>query len=213
VIWLRRGAIGHPAISEVLIERMNAQRKKIPRGELVRLVFVGNDWERKGGPRLLRWHQEHFADRAELHVVSARLSARVPTDLKAKNVVIHGRVEHARLLEELLPAMDVFVFPTRFDALPAAIIEAVAAGLPVIASDLAGIPEIVRQGRTGGGNGLLCKWDDDAGFVSAIEKLIETPHLRQTMSDNAIAFARRELTEDAQLAPLFDRLVGLRTSR
>ncbi|MFZ4575493.1 MAG: glycosyltransferase, partial [Phycisphaerales bacterium] len=35
----------------------------------VRLVFVGNDWVRKGGPRVVAWHQQHFADRAELHLV------------------------------------------------------------------------------------------------------------------------------------------------
>lgn len=52
-------------------------------------------------------------------------------------------------VRNLLPACDVFVLPTREDAFPTAILEAMAAGLPVVASRVGGVPEMVEAGGTG----------------------------------------------------------------
>jgi hypothetical protein len=109
----------------------------------LRMIFVGNAWERKGGPRLLRWHQQRWAERAELHVCSGEA---VP-DRSARGVVWHGRVDHDRLIRELLPTMDLFVLPTHEDTFLIAAQEAELLGVPVVSSRLAGIPEVVLDGR------------------------------------------------------------------
>ena len=53
------------------------------------------------------------------------------------------------LVTHVMPSFDLFVFPTRFDYSPFAVIEAMALGLPVIASGVGSIPEMVEDGVTG----------------------------------------------------------------
>lgn len=170
-------------------------------GEPVRLVFVGGAWARKGGPELLAMHQRSLAGRAELHVVCGR----VTPDRSARNVVWHGAAGRERLLDELLPSMDVFVMPTRNDMHPWAILEAAAVGLPVVSTRLAAIPDIVRDGETG----LLCERLDWEGFERAIARLVDDPALRWRMGVAAREHVRANYDPDAQFNGLLDRLVAL----
>lgn len=130
----------------------------------VRLLFVGNDWERKGGPRLLEWHQRDLADVAELHVCSAA----APVDPAARNVVWHGAVPHDRLLAEIYPSVHALVLPTRSDMSPWAVVEAAALGVPVISSSIGAIGEVVDHEQTG----FLLDPDDDAGFRDALRTIV-----------------------------------------
>ncbi len=172
------------------------------RDRLFRLVFVGNDWKRKGGDRLVRWHQSRWKDRAELNVFSGD----APAGLSGlTNVVRHGRVPREKLLTELLPSMDVFVLPTDEDTVVWAAIEAAGMGLPVVASRLAGIPEVVLDGKTG----LLCRWDDDAAFIAAIEKLMNDEPLRRSMGGAARAHIAEYFNPDVWYNDLLDRMVRL----
>lgn len=164
----------------------------------VRLVFVGNDWERKGGPRIVRWHQEQFADRAELHLVGKG----VPAMAGLKNVVNHGPVAREKLLGELLPTMDVFVLPTREDMTPWAIVEAQALMLPVISSRVGAIGELVVHGKTG----LLAARDDDAAFIQNLTTLIDSRALRETMAAAAREHAVTEFEPSRWYNALLDRL-------
>ena len=170
-------------------------------GERVRIAFVGNDFKRKGGPELLRLHQQRFADRAELHVFS---SGAVPQPT-ARNVVWHGFVAHETLRDELLPSMDLFVIPTHMDMHPWAILEAAAAGLPVVSSRLAGIPEMVLDGTTG----LLCPVGDMAAFAEAIDKLVGDGPTRLTMGAAARAHVIAAYDPDLQFGGLIERLKSL----
>ncbi len=146
-----------------------------PRRGLLRIAFVGNDWVRKGGDRLLGWHQSRWSERVELHLVGRGC----PNVRGARNVVWHGAVQHDRLLSELLPSMDLSVLPTHEDTLVFALLEAQACGVPVVASRLAGIAsDAVRDGITG----ILCDASDDAAFIQAIEHLIDDPKRRAAMA-------------------------------
>lgn len=180
-------------------------RASLPSGRLPRLVFVGNDWGRKGGPRLLRLHQARFAERAELHVFSRR----APADHSARNVVWHGQTPHDRLLRELLPAMDIFVMPTRLDMHPWAILEAAAVGLPVVSTRFAGIPEIVRDRETG----LLVDVGDWRGVEAAIDRLLSDEPLRERMGRAARDHVRRHYDPDHHFGCLIDRLVRAANER
>jgi glycosyltransferase involved in cell wall biosynthesis len=171
----------------------------------LRLVFVGNDWERKGGPRLLSWHQRFWADKAELHVCSSR----APVDRNARNVVWHGGVENERLVRQLLPSMDVMVLPTSNDMSPHALVEAASLGLPVVSSAIGGIAELVCSGRTG----FLIDPADDAGFVRAVDRLVEDAGLRRTMGEAALELFGRHLDAAVVGNRLLDRLAMLADRR
>ncbi|MFM9106170.1 MAG: glycosyltransferase family 4 protein [Chloroflexota bacterium] len=114
--------------------------------DLLKVGFIGNGFTRKGADLLLRVHQEHFADRAHLTLVcgdAPRGSASLP------NVKLMAEVPWHELMTEVLPGFDLFVFPTRFDYSPYAVIEAMTAGVPVIATRVGAIPEMIEDGRSG----------------------------------------------------------------
>lgn len=70
---------------------------------------------------------------------------------------------------------DVFVHPTREDCFPLVILEAMSAGLPVVASEEGGIPDEVVDGTTG----LLCRKGDAASLARCLEKLLTDASLRR----------------------------------
>jgi glycosyltransferase involved in cell wall biosynthesis len=90
-----------------------------------------------------------------------------------------GLGERARFLGErhdvpaVLAALDIFVLPSSSESLPNAILEAMAAGLPVVAPRVGGIPELVTSGETG----LLVPPNDDDRLVEALEFLLTRPSL------------------------------------
>lgn len=81
---------------------------------------------------------------------------------------------------------DVALCPSFSEGLPNVVLEAMAAGLPVIASDVGGIPDLIKSGRTG----LLVPPGDKAGLVDAIETL-QDAHLRSSIGRAARAVAER----------------------
>lgn len=105
----------------------------------------------------------------------------------------------------LMAAADIFALPTTGESYGLAVVEAVAAGLPVVATRTGAIPEIV------GDAGLLVPPDDPAGFADAVHRLIEDPELRQSL---ALASKRRDLpsAEDlaAEVGRIYERVIGNR---
>lgn len=150
---------------------------------LPNLIFIGNDFQRKGGRKLVEWVRGPLAGLCHLHIVSAEPLA----GLNGPGVTVHGRVEHRRLIADLLPRMDVMCLPTQLDMSPHVLVEAAAAGLPVVASRLGGIPDIVLEGRTG----YLVDRHDDDGFVAALRKLIGSAGLRRALGMAALDHARQ----------------------
>ena len=113
---------------------------------LLKLGFIGNGFLRKGGDLLLKVHQEQFADLAHLTLVTHD----PPKGLSGlRNVEIKTEVPWVELMTSVLPGFDLFVFPTRFDYSPYAVIEAMSAGVPVISTRVGAIPEMVEDGVGG----------------------------------------------------------------
>jgi glycosyltransferase involved in cell wall biosynthesis len=77
----------------------------------------------------------------------------------------------------LLPALDVFVLPSRFEGFPLAILEAQLAGLPVVASDVGSIDEAVVPGETG----ILVPPDDAEALAEALRPLLADAGLRERL--------------------------------
>lgn len=93
------------------------------------------------------------------------------------SIIFTGFVENAR---HLLPALDIFVMPSRSENLPYGILEAGVAGLPVVATAVGGIPEIIDSGK----NGILVFRDDTESLTSALDKLADDARLRENLGEN-----------------------------
>jgi phenylacetate-CoA ligase len=96
-----------------------------------------------------------------------------------------GSVEHERLGETLSSA-GVFARPSLSEGLGSAFLEAMAAGTPVVASAVGGIPDIVRDGETG----LMCNPHDPADIARAIVRLMEDNRLREQIAGAALAMVQ-----------------------
>ena len=134
--------------------------------------------------------------RDELRAMSERLG------LSARVHFLGGR----RDLGDLLAAIDVFVMPSLWEGLPLSMVLAMGAGLPVVATRVAGIPEVVQDGTTG----LLVPPADAPAFGAALARLIADPGLRQEMGAAASAFVRPRFGIDgyvASVSDLYDRLL------
>ncbi|MEP7334206.1 MAG: glycosyltransferase family 4 protein [Actinomycetota bacterium] len=89
---------------------------------------------------------------------------------------------------ELLAQAQVFVLATCSEGMPVSVLEAMAAGLPVVASDVGGVGEIVVDGETG----LLVPPGDEAALERALRRLIASPDLRRRLGDAGRERAERE---------------------
>lgn len=100
------------------------------------------------------------------------------------NVVFAG---YRTDLPQLLPALDVFLFPTLREAMGIALIEAMAAEIPVVATRVGGIPEVVVEGT-----GLLVSPSDPVGMADQVGRVLRQPELRQSL---VVAARERVRTE------------------
>jgi glycosyltransferase involved in cell wall biosynthesis len=84
-------------------------------------------------------------------------------------------------IPEILGASDVFVLASNCEGNPMAVMEAMAAGLPVISTAVGAVPELVADGV----HGILLLANDSEGFSGAMQHLARTPHLRRAMACRA----------------------------
>jgi len=82
---------------------------------------------------------------------------------------------------------DAFIFPSRTETLGLVLLEAMAAGCPVVAANSGGIPDIVTDGV----NGYLFDPKDDLGAIKATQKLLQASGERETLRQNAVAEAEK----------------------
>lgn len=117
-------------------------------------------------------------------------------------------------LRELYQQAHVFIHPSKKTAeedqegIPNSMLEAMATGLPVLATKHGGIPEAVRDGK----DGLLCAEGDWRGLAANLRALIQNPTLLFEMGESAAARVRAEFAAGAQIAKLesyYDEAVSL----
>jgi len=134
----------------------------------------------------------------------------------AGNILMHGFVKYGSVAHlELLKNADVFVHPSittangNKEGIPGAIMEAMSAGLPVIATVHAGIPYAVVNGKTG----ILVEERNIGQLTDAIVRLADNAELRREMGMAGREHVRRELALDKkeeELERLYDGLAGLK---
>jgi len=178
------------------------RRLAIP-DEAVLALSVGRMVTKKGYHVLLPILPELLARHPDLHVVLAGAGDRLD-ELRAAAAPWEGRVHLPGIvlrdtLPDLYRAADLFVLPAvhdgkgNVDGLPNVVLEAMATGLPVLASDISGIPLAVEDGV----HGRLVPEADGEALAAALGALAADGQARRTMGRAARERAVRELTWDA----------------
>ena len=112
-----------------------------------------------------------------------------------------------RDIPEIVCALDAFVLPSLKEGLSIAVMEAMALEKPVVCSEIAGLPEVVRDGYTG----FLVPPGDSAALQVALEKLFGDEELRQQLGHNARRFLEEHFEQSACLDAMeayFRRIVA-----
>lgn len=168
------------------------------------LLFVGRLVEAKNLPLLLQalarlpaalrpltWLAGEGPERARLESLRSALA------LDADVVLLGERSDTA----ELMRAADLLVLPSREEGLSNVLLEAMAAALPVVASDAGGSPELVADGRSG----LLFPNGDVEALGDALTRLLTDPVLRAQMGSAARTRIEREFAIDTLVQRSLDR--------
>ena len=142
-------------------------------------------WQRVGGPhRLLIVGDGPLRPGVELMAGRNGLADRV--------VMLGARGD----VPALLRGADVFVLSSRWEGLPIVVIEAMLSGLPVVATDVGGVREVVVEGETG----FLVPPQDPSALASALERLLGDAELRRQMGAAGRKRALAHFTEARMLA-------------
>jgi glycosyltransferase involved in cell wall biosynthesis len=159
----------------VNMEKFDFAKPKNKSKKEINLLFVGAEFERKGGSFLL----ESFRQLRKECKASLNLHLITKSKLeKEEGVFVYPdiSINDSRLFQ-LYGKADIFVLPALGDCMPVALMEASAAGLPIVSTDIAAIPEIVEEGKSG----MLVKPGDSEALTNALKKLIDSPALRRKM--------------------------------
>lgn len=128
---------------------------------------------------------------------------------RVEQLGLSNRVHFAgarRDLGNILGAIDMFVMPSLWEGLPLSLVLAMGAGLPVIASRVAGIPEVIQHNVSG----LLVDPGDVAQLATAMTRVLQDDTLRVLLAQEARAFVRPRFGVDgyiASMTSLYDRLL------
>lgn len=174
----RESTIFHPDAQAH--QRIRAELGTAP--QAVVIIVVSRLVRHKGYPELLAAMQD--VPDAELWIVGERLPSdhgmALDTPLAEARKTLGTRLKclgYRSDIPALLAAADIFTLPSHFEGLPMSIIEAMMAGLPVVATDIRGPREQVIDGQTG----LLVPAASVAPLAHALRQLVRQPALRHSM--------------------------------
>jgi glycosyltransferase involved in cell wall biosynthesis len=172
-----------------------------------RFLFVGKQWERKGGPVVLR-----AFGRLREEQPDALLTIAGPASLSvdAPGVEVVGRVPRdgdggPGAMAGLYARATAFVMPSLYEPLGVAVIEAMAAGLPCIGTTGGALPELIEDGATG----FVVPPGDEDALLARMRELALSPELCRTLGEAGRARYLERFTWDA----VADRMLAAISSR
>lgn len=149
--------------------------------------FVGRFVPEKGGALLLRAAQQVLAIRPKTKfVLVGEGPSRKEWETIATQLGIRERVSFAGVRDDMpgiYASLDIVVLPSLIEALPMCLLEAMAAGRPVIATRVGAIPRLIQSGK----NGLLLDPGDVNGLAAAILRLLGDPELARRLGESGRA--------------------------
>ena len=154
------------------------------------IIFVGRLAKIKGLPYLIRAFKKILNQTKNVFLIIIGSGPLLPYILSdneiRENIIIIGKIPH-EIIPNYLLAADIFVLPSISEGVPLSLLEAMAAGLPIIASDVGGIPSIIKNDI----NGFLVKPADSEELARKMMILIENEKLRDKMRKRNLKDVRK----------------------
>lgn len=140
--------LGDSFKNKVMVQYPYVKDKPINKNEnkRTRLLFVGKDFKRKGGPEILEAFKRDLKDDITLDIVGIDFSKKIKFSM---NITNYGIIERNKILTEIYPNSDVLVFPSYHETFGMVALEALSFGLGIIAMDTYALPEIVNHKSNG----------------------------------------------------------------
>jgi len=164
-----------------------------------RILFVGNGSKTKGLKELIIAFDKIIIENPDLKLVvvgiidyeyKKYLLSLSNSNNAKENIIFKGYLNNQDLLAEFSKA-DIFVFPSYFETSPNVVMEAMAAGLPIISTNVGGIPDMIEDGVSG----ILVKPGNADELKDKILLLINYPELKEQLALNAKKSAKNRFTE------------------
>ena len=209
--WLRRSFMrdfGQPADKVVTVgSGVNLTDLPSPppdrKPASARLLFVGLEWERKGGPQLLAAFERLRADRPDAALLV--VGPEQPRGAVQPGVHWLGRIDRPTAdgdasFDRLLREATLFVLPSIYDPMPNAVLEAMTYALPCVGTRVCGIPEMIEDRVSG----RLVEPGDVDGLYAALRELVADPVRARAMGEAGRRTVLERFTWDA----VAGRMVG-----
>lgn len=168
-------------------------RSRLNSDKPVRFLFVGRrQFKLKGGYILLEAFSKLYQRYQKIHltmIVSENIE--VPSKLK-ENVTVIPRFLSNEDMTRLYRSVDVFVFPTTYDAFGLVCLEAMANGIPVVGSNFYAVPEIVNNGETG----LLFETGNSEDLAEKLSKLAMDEDFRLKLGEASYGRAKSTFSNE-----------------
>lgn len=204
--WARRGLERNAPNANVLehhpgldLDRFRPAPHR-PR-ERPRVLFVGGRFAEKGGEDLLQALNAEIGTSLDLDLVTPAAVVERP------GLRVHRLGPDDPKLLDLLQQADLFCLPTHGDAVPWAIVEAMACATAVVATRIGGIPDLLDGGRAG----ALVDHRDRAGLAGAVRELLADRQRREQLARRARERCERHYDRRRQFARLVDHLSAARS--
>ncbi len=187
-------------------------------GPALRALAVGRLVEQKGYIHLIRALKRLDGIELQLSIIGdgplLSVLEEEARDLP-EGVTVHflGRLSHEETLRHMAET-DVFTAPSVIagngdrDGIPNVVLEAMAAGAPIVGTDVSGIPEVVLPGETG----LLVASESPDALAEAFQQLAENPADRRRMGANARAFVIERFDMDRNIEEFLTFLTEFHTA-
>ncbi len=148
------------------------------------ILFIGRDYYRKGGDVALKVFErlrKSFDDLRLTFIGKIQDRNTLEKVRRDSSISYYNHVSKQDLHEKILPSSDIFLLPTAAEAYGMSIIESMCKGVPVVASRVSAIPEVVEDGVSG----FLVTPGSTDEFAEKCERLLGDEVLRKKMGNNA----------------------------
>jgi glycosyltransferase involved in cell wall biosynthesis len=211
--WARRALIADCGVSDekIIVSHTGVDLEvwpatpRVPK-RLPGILFVGADFERKGGPLLLEVFEQHLVGRATLDIVSRNAPHDVP-----QGVTVHSQLSHVDgSIQEAFARADLLALPTTADITPWVVLEAMATGRAVVSTTVGSIPELIEDGV----NGFLVPPNDGEALADRLVRCIDMPSSAlSAMGERGRAIVERRFNAERSVEGILAAIISAVESR